>query len=56
MPCHCFVVLLLLLQAPTAGAQAPVPAPRADAPNVLLIVADDLNADRGAYGGTTIEP
>jgi arylsulfatase A-like enzyme len=56
MPRRYLVVLLVLLMAPLVSAQAPVPAPRSDAPNVLLIVADDLNVDLGAYGAPVHTP
>jgi uncharacterized sulfatase len=53
---RCLVAVWLLAPASLVWAQAPVPPPRPDAPNVLLIVADDLNVDVGAYGAPVRTP
>jgi uncharacterized sulfatase len=45
-----FAIVLGLLSAATAAAQPTVAAQQARRPNVLLIMADDLNNDMGTYG------
>ncbi len=53
---RCLFVAILATCAPSAYAQ-PVPSPPPpSAPNVLLIVADDLNVDLGVYGAPVRTP
>ena len=51
-----FFVAILAACAPSAYAQPVPPPPPPTAPNVLLIVADDLNVDLGVYGAPVRTP